>query len=89
MFRSVDHDDDEYFLPFRDATSAHETYGGRRYLDVHPLPDGRMVVDFNYAYSPFCAYSDAWSCPFPPDENHLSVPVRAGERTFSLTGPAS
>ena len=82
IFRSVDDDDAEYFLPFSDTTSAHETYGGGRYLDVHPLPDGRMMVDFNYAYNPFCAYSDDWSCPFPPAENRLAVPVRAGEKTF-------
>ncbi|MBK6663441.1 MAG: DUF1684 domain-containing protein [Thermoflexaceae bacterium] len=59
-----------------------ETYGAGRYLDVEPLPDGRLHVDFNYAYNPYCAYNDAWSCPIPPRENMLNVHIRAGERTF-------
>ena len=69
-----------YFLPFRDATSGNETYGACRYLDLEPAPDGSVTVDFNYAYAPFCAYNDAYSCALPPQENWLEVPVRAGER---------
>lgn len=68
------------FLPFRDATSGRETYGAGRYLEPELTPDGRLFLDFNRAYSPYCAYSDAWSCPLPPPENRLSVPIRAGER---------
>lgn len=73
----------ELFLPFRDATSGKETYGAGRYLEVEP-PDLRhhVVVDFNYAYSPNCAYNPEWSCPIPPGENWLAVPIRAGEKTF-------
>ena len=76
-------DDPGLFLAFRDATSGDETYGGGRYLDVRP-PDahGRVVVDFNLAYNPYCAYSDGYSCPLPPAENWLGVPIRAGEMTF-------
>ena len=68
-----------YFLPFRDATSGKETYGAGRYLDVPRGENGQVVVDFNYAYSPYCAYGDAYSCALPPRENWLTVPIEAGE----------
>ena len=74
------------FLPFRDATSGAETYGGGRYLwdsakgaDLGSEGD-ELVVDFNYAYHPSCVYDARWSCPLAPAENWLSMPVRAGER---------
>jgi uncharacterized protein (DUF1684 family) len=73
----------ELFLPFRDATSGTESYGGGRYLEVEPPAlDGGVEVDFNYAYNPYCAYSPEWSCPIPPGENWLSVPIRGGEAAF-------
>jgi uncharacterized protein (DUF1684 family) len=74
------------FLPFRDATSGDETYGAGRYLldtvkgadlGTH---DGRLVLDFNFAYNPSCAYDANWACPLSPPANLLPVPVRAGER---------
>ena len=71
-----------YFVPFRDATSGGETYGAGRYLDVAPGTDGTVTIDFNYAYNPFCVYDDAYSCPLPPVENRLVVPIRAGEKTY-------
>ena len=73
-------DQDGLFLPFRDTTSGDETYGAGRYVDVHPGEGGVALIDFNYAYAPFCAYSDYYSCALPPAENWLEVPVRAGER---------
>ena len=73
---------DRFFLPFRDATSGTETYGAGRYLEVDPPVDGQVVVDFNYAYNPYCAYNPEWSCPIPPTENWLKVPIRAGEEDF-------
>lgn len=77
----------EFFLPFRDATSGQETYGAGRYLDNHrpglaDLGDGRFQIDFNFAYNPYCAYSPYYSCPLPPRENWLSVPIEAGEKAF-------
>jgi uncharacterized protein (DUF1684 family) len=72
-----------FFLPFRDATSGKETYPVGRYLDPQQRPDGRLVVDFNYAYNPYCAYSEGWACPLTPFENVLRVPIRAGERNFA------
>jgi uncharacterized protein (DUF1684 family) len=81
VYQSTEHDD--LFLPFRDATSGQETYGGGRYLEPQDLGDGRLLVDFNLAYNPFCAYSVHYSCPLPPFENHLkTVAVRAGEKSF-------
>ena len=74
------------FIPFRDATSGKETYGGGRYLwdsgkgaDLGSEGD-ELVIDFNYAYHPSCVYDPIWSCPLAPPENWLTVPIRAGER---------
>lgn len=77
----------EFFLPFRDATSGNETYGAGRYLDNHRpgllRVDEEMVeIDFNFAYNPYCAYQSGYSCPLPPMENWLAVPIRAGEKDF-------
>ena len=74
---------DGLFVPFRDATSGIDSYGAGRYLEVEPPDaDGEVEVDLNYAYNPFCAYNPNWSCPIPPIENWLPVPIRAGERTY-------
>lgn len=72
------------FVPFRDATSGKETYGAGRYLDLKENTSGIYDLDFNRAYNPFCAYNDAFSCPFPPAENTLGVAIRAGEKLYSL-----
>jgi uncharacterized protein (DUF1684 family) len=73
---------DNFFLPFVDTTSGKETYGAGRYLDVEQTHDGKIVVDFNYAYNPYCAYNEKWSCPLTPFENRIQVPIRAGEKNF-------
>jgi len=73
-----------YFLPFRDGTAGTETYPLGRYLDPQEKPDGTLIVDFNYAYNPYCAYNDRWSCPIPPPENGTAVSIRAGEQSFTL-----
>ena len=80
------------FLPFRDATAGAETYGAGRYLldtvkgaDLGGA-DGGLVLDFNYAYHPSCAYDERWSCPLAPAENRLAVAVRAGERLEPAPG---
>jgi uncharacterized protein (DUF1684 family) len=74
--------DDDLFLPFRDATSGKETYGAGRYLEPVDLGNAEVLVDFNLAYNPYCAYSPNYSCPLPPVENWLKVPIRAGEKKF-------
>lgn len=71
-----------FFLPFTDATTGDETYGSGRYLEIEPMRNGKFLVDFNMAYNPYCAYNPAWTCPIPPAENKLSVPIRAGEMSF-------
>lgn len=68
------------FVPFVDLTSGKETYPGGRYLDLDPTRTGLYEIDFNKAYSPYCAYNEEYDCPFPPPENRLKVEVRAGEK---------
>ena len=75
-------DEHGYFLPFADALAGKETYGAGRYLEPAPVEGGRFLVDFNYAYNPYCAYNEDWTCPITPFENRLKVPVRAGEKVF-------
>ncbi len=69
-----------FFLPFVDSQAGKETYGAGRYLDPELEPDGRLHVDFNQAYNPYCAYNDLYSCPLTPFENRLTVPIQAGEK---------
>lgn len=72
------------FLAFADETSAKETYGAGRYLDIKKVPGASNVtLDFNRAYNPYCAYSDVFSCPFPPKDNILKIAIKAGERNYS------
>lgn len=71
-----------FFLPFKDGTSGQESYAGGRYLDPRARPDGTLVVDLNYAYNPYCAYGEGWSCPIPPPENTTPVRIEAGELAF-------
>jgi len=69
------------FIPFKDATSAKETYGGGRYLDMNIPENSELILDFNTAYNPYCAYSYRYSCPIPPKVNHMTIEVKAGEKT--------
>jgi uncharacterized protein (DUF1684 family) len=77
-------DDDAIFVPFRDKTTGQQTYEGGRYMELEPderLEDGDAVtIDFNLAYSPFCAFSETFDCPLPPESNWLDVAIEAGER---------
>ena len=68
------------FVPFSDLTSGTETYQAGRYMDIDPQSSGVYVVDFNLAYHPYCYYNAEYDCPFPPTENRLKTPIRAGER---------
>jgi len=81
------------FLPFRDTTCPAESYGGGRYLfdtikgsEFLPVAGAKnwrhIMLDFNYAYNPSCAYNDRWMCPLAPIENRLNVPIRAGELKY-------
>ncbi len=74
--------DHGYFLPFVDSLAGEETYGAGRYLEPERLSNGKFSVDFNLAYNPYCAYNERWSCPLPPAENRIQVPIRAGEMNY-------
>ena len=79
---SIYHSTDGYFLPFVDGLASKETYPAGRYLEPEPLGNHRFHVDFNLAYNPYCAYNEYWSCPLTPFENHLKVPIHAGEKLY-------
>ncbi len=72
------------FLPFTDWTNNETTYGGGRYIDLQKqdIEDGILILDFNKAYNPYCAFKDGYRCPVPPKANHLEVEINAGERKF-------
>ncbi len=74
------------FIPFRDSTSGGETYPSGRYIDLVENTSGIYELDFNRAYNPYCAYNSTFSCPIPPAENALGVPIRAGEKKYLSTG---
>ncbi len=71
------------FVPFRDATSGGESYGPGRYLTLELNESDDYELDFNRAFNPYCAYTDDFECGFPPAENDLPVPIRAGERVWA------
>ncbi len=73
---------DMYFVPFTDLTNGNETYTGGRYLDIPKVNSGKIILDFNYAYNPYCVYNHAYSCPIPPPANSLSCSIKAGEKMF-------
>jgi uncharacterized protein (DUF1684 family) len=85
-YKSAAEEELQLFVPFKDATSGKETNGGGRYLDLdaakHLTADGKWILDFNRAYNPWCVYSEAYTCPFVPRGNWLTVPVRAGEKDY-------
>lgn len=75
---------DHLFLPFKDLTSDKKTYGGGRYIDLKmtDIKGNKMMLDFNQAYNPWCAFSGGYNCPVPPKENHLTIAIKAGEKKF-------
>jgi uncharacterized protein (DUF1684 family) len=76
---------DHLFIPFTDATSGEETYESGRYIDleIKDILDNKVLIDFNKAYNPYCAYVNGkYNCPIPPADNRLTVSIRAGERSF-------
>ena len=75
---------DYLFLPFTDDTNGKDTYGGGRYIDLRTgdFKNGTVVIDFNKAYNPYCAFASGYACPKPPDENRLNIAVEVGEKLF-------
>jgi uncharacterized protein (DUF1684 family) len=74
--------DDYLFLPFLDDTNGEETYGGGRYIDLRTPEADELVIDFNKAYNPYCAYNEKYSCPIVPRDNYLDLKVEAGVKIF-------
>ncbi|MGZ0017257.1 DUF1684 domain-containing protein [Yeosuana sp. AK3] len=74
--------EDYLFLPFSDETNGLESYGGGRYIDLRIQESNTVVIDFNTAYNPYCAYNDKYSCPIVPRENYLKTRIEAGVKTF-------
>ncbi|WP_299113055.1 DUF1684 domain-containing protein [uncultured Winogradskyella sp.] len=73
---------DYLFLPFLDDTNGNESYGGGRYIDLR-IPEGdTLMIDFNTAYNPYCAYNEKYSCPIVPRENYIATEVKAGVKAF-------
>ena len=68
----------QLFLPFTDATNGSDTYGGGRYIDLTIPTNKTLLIDFNKAYNPYCAYNHSYSCPIPPKENDLNIRIEAG-----------
>ena len=81
-YQSAQRENPGIFVPFRDATSGKESYGAARYLEMEVQHDDNYLVDFNYAYNPYCAYDDGYVCPMPPPENWLKVAILAGEKKY-------
>lgn len=75
---------DYLFLPFNDFTNGNETYGGGRYIDLklQDIKDNKIILDFNKAYNPYCAYKDGYRCPVPPKANQLNTFIKAGEKNY-------
>ncbi len=72
----------ELFLPFKDKTSETETHKDGRYLYIEQMSGGKVLIDFNRAYNPFCEYNEKYTCPIASKENWLDIPIRAGEKRF-------
>jgi uncharacterized protein len=74
--------EDYLFIPFTDLTNGNETYEVGRYIEFRIPTSADVVVDFNQCYNPYCSYSPGFSCPIPPQANHLPIAIPAGEKKF-------
>jgi len=78
-FKRLNDRDNQLFVPFTDLTNGSFTYGGGRYLDVKYQGKSKILLDFNQAYQPYCAYNKSFICPIPPQENNINIEITAGE----------
>ncbi len=83
--RDMEEYKDHLFIPFKDLTNDDITYGGGRYMDMKmsDIKNGTVTIDFNRCYNPWCAFSDGYNCPVPPNENHFDLEIEAGEKMFA------
>lgn len=85
LLKHIKSKNNRLFLPFKDKTNGEITYGAGRYLDVnYTTGEEKIIIDFNLAYNPYCAYNVNYKCPMVPKENLLNKEIRAGEKAFSL-----
>ena len=89
VFKPVKKDSEYFFIPFYDDTSAETTYGGGRYVEPESIDGKKIIIDFNLAYNPYCAFNHRYRCPIPPRENNLKVPILAGEKIPGFMHPDS
>ncbi|MCF6307495.1 MAG: DUF1684 domain-containing protein [Flavobacteriaceae bacterium] len=87
IFQSTNHENEEgyedyLFIPYTDLTSGDGSYGGGKYIDAKISEGDTIIIDFNKAYNPYCAYSHRYSCPIPPEENDLLVKIEAGVKAY-------
>jgi len=82
VLASINPNEQSVFIPFLDKTSGEATYGGGRYLNVNHPEGSAIILDFNKSYNPYCAYSEEYTCPFPPKENRLNIKIEAGEKSY-------
>ena len=75
--------EDHLFLPFTDNTNGEGSYGGGRYIDLNTPEGDQIIIDFNQAYNPYCAYNHKYSCPIPPEVNHLDTEIKAGVMAYN------
>lgn len=75
---------DHFFIPFKDVTTGKSTYSAGRYLDftASNISNDGLIIDFNKAYNPYCAFTDGYNCPIPPKKNTLSIAIKAGEKKY-------
>jgi uncharacterized protein (DUF1684 family) len=76
---------DYLFVLYTDLTSGEESYGGGKYIEfyINDIRNNKVILDFNKAYNPYCAYATGYNCPIPPRENDLNIAIRAGEKMFA------
>lgn len=82
VYKMLGNSSDDLFLPFTDETCGKTSYAGGRYIDLRENKSGSYILDFNYAYNPYCAYNHDFSCPIVPRVNHLDVKIDAGEKKY-------
>ena len=81
-YQAQNSSDSSLFVPFNDLTNGNETYKSGRYLDLIIPDNDSLILDFNLAYNPYCAYNKKYSCPIPPPENRLKIKINAGVKTY-------
>lgn len=89
LLKHIKSNNERLFMPFKDKTNGEMTYGAGRYLDIKYSGENKIIIDFNLAYNPYCAYNLNYKCPMVPKENFLDKKIMAGEKAFALQAIAN